>query len=520
MFGEEFYPTPMEVIEMMLAPYTSRYGSLRFQSILEPSAGKGDILDAIKKKYRFDGKLYAIEKNEDLSYILQGKKYRVIGKDIFAYSSELFFDFIIMNPPFSNADEHILKAWEILTSGHLVALCNLETLENPYSEKRKLLKKIIEDNGSYENIGRVFENAERGTNVEVALIRLEKKGINPLEVDFSCLSTGEEKINYELEEASIYNQLQMNDTIGNMMVNYEKVKETFAELMKCYQKLNYYSSGIVRRLEHKNTYLGIINIASELATQSVDKDTSKIGVFNTFVEVVKEGLWNKVFDDLKLEKYITHEFKSKFDSFQKVQSQLDFTKQNVFDLVSIILQNKDKFLEEAVVSVFDLFTRFHKENRVYIEGWKTNDVWKVNKRIILPQMIAYNGNTAYLKPFSVVYSKEKELNDIDKVMAYLSGSDYNDCVTIANALETAFSVRKNFNEDDNSCISTFFKIKFFKKGTIHLEFKDEFLFQEFNIRATKGKDWLPDYEYEAYQKQKGKNTQEQSPSHQQLKLIA
>jgi len=40
MFGPDFYPTPKEVIETMLAN-----SSVANKIILEPSAGKGDIVD-------------------------------------------------------------------------------------------------------------------------------------------------------------------------------------------------------------------------------------------------------------------------------------------------------------------------------------------------------------------------------------------------------------------------------------------------------------------------------------------
>jgi hypothetical protein len=52
-----------------------------------------------------------------------------------------------MNPPFSNADDHFLKAWEIAENTDIVCLMNAETIRNPYSQKRQLVNRIIEDNG-------------------------------------------------------------------------------------------------------------------------------------------------------------------------------------------------------------------------------------------------------------------------------------------------------------------------------------------------------------------------------------
>ncbi|MFH1320601.1 MAG: hypothetical protein ABII90_08110, partial [Bacteroidota bacterium] len=35
-------------------------------------------------------------------------------------------------------------------------------------------------------------------------------------------------------------------------------------------------------------------------------------------------------------------------------------------------------------------------------------------------------------------------------------------------------------------------MKFWKKGTLHMTFKDEKVWEQFNIMAAKGKNWLPE----------------------------
>ena len=50
MFDKEFYPTPKEVIQKMIAPYEKNMSRL---TILEPSAGKGDIIDYISRGTSF-----------------------------------------------------------------------------------------------------------------------------------------------------------------------------------------------------------------------------------------------------------------------------------------------------------------------------------------------------------------------------------------------------------------------------------------------------------------------------------
>jgi len=66
--------------------------------------------------------------------------------------------------------------------------------------------------------------------------------------------------------------------------------------------------------------------------------------------------------------------------------------------------------------------------------------------------------------------------------------------TIPQALKLAF------RHDVNSASSTYFsKIIAYKKGTLHLTFRDEDILRRFNIEAAKGKAWLPrDYGAKPY----------------------
>ena len=70
MLNPDFFPTPGPVIGKMLAPYLDELDN---RHILEPSAGKGDILDYIKSRrhpYR-DAALYCCEADTELVRIVQ-----------------------------------------------------------------------------------------------------------------------------------------------------------------------------------------------------------------------------------------------------------------------------------------------------------------------------------------------------------------------------------------------------------------------------------------------------------------
>ena len=126
-------------------------------------------------------------------------------------------------------------------------------------------------------------------------------------------------------------------------------------------------------------------------------------------------------------------------------------------------------IEEA----FDNMTKYHKDNRVYVEGWKTNDAWKVNRKFILPNM-----QNSWWKDSPSLY-KEKII-DIEKAMCFIMKKSFGNINSI-----TKQNIQWGVKYD-----SEFFEFRFYKKGTIHLYFKDVYLYEQFNIVACKSKNWL------------------------------
>jgi hypothetical protein len=119
---------------------------------------------------------------------------------------------------------------------------------------------------------------------------------------------------------------------------------------------------------------------------------------------------------------------------------------------------------------------------MHIEGWKTNDKWKVNRKVILPNFLDVSINGYFRRNFS----RWSEYSDIDKAMAYIMGKNLDDIITLEEAIDTVRYGDHSVQE------SEFFKFRCYKKGTLHIEFKDKYLWQEFNMRACSGKNWLPE----------------------------
>ena len=174
----EFFPTPSALAGKMFGNIKK---SEEICTVLEPSAGKGDLAELYIKfanKSRRYGSEFdidsvdMIEHDTNLIALLRGKNYRVIGDDFLTFHSHKHYDLIIMNPPFSNGDAHLLKALELQADGgQIVCLLNAETIRNPYTNRRKVLKqKLAEYGAKIEFVRDAFKHAQRRTDVEVAIV--------------------------------------------------------------------------------------------------------------------------------------------------------------------------------------------------------------------------------------------------------------------------------------------------------------------------------------------------------------
>lgn len=462
----DYYPTPDFLISRMISPY---YNRLSKAQILDPQAGGGAILDYIScGRSGQKANLYAIENDPELAYTLQGKDYKVIHNDFLTYSGDYLFDLILMNPPFSNGDEHLLKAWDILVEGDITCLLNRETLRNPCTAKRQQLARIVEDHGTVEEVGQAFSQAARRTMVDVVMVRLHKDESSP-RFDFSFDGATDEQY-ADFSEETVTCELAMSDLTGAMLRQYEKVKTAYVNYVKARKEIEFYSGGLL------NPHVGIIKLVEETL------DPNPKIAYNQFLTRFKADAWSNILGKLNMNKYLTNGVMTDFERYKKAQGAMDLTRENLIQVIFQILSNREGIMQRAIVDVFDKFTQYHKENRCHVEGWKTNEAWKVNKKVILP---GYLGDIRWSTYYSTNYHRYREFADIEKVMCYLTGTDYDK----VESLERLIGKVKIGDTDEHD--SHFFLFRCFKKGTLHLRFKDERLWSTFNIKACEGKNWLP-----------------------------
>ena len=472
-----FYPTPKKLVMKM---YDQVKGDFRdannggyswnknkFPSILEPSAGKGDIIKGIMDILDVDAdflneRVSAIELDPDLQKLLKADGFNLVYDDFLSFNSPERFDIILMNPPFNQGAQHLMKAIKIQekSGGKIVCLLNAETIKNSYTNLRKELAHKLEELGAeVEYIENAFTDAERTTGVETALIYIDIPQRYNSKI-LEALDAAE-----EVEDTDyISEDIETMDFLGSRVTRYLRDAEIGLNAIKEINK--------VIQVLPKQDYNKLI----ELKTSS-----GREFIYNLRLYYWKELLQNEVFIG-KLTSNLIGKYQDLILDLKYKDFSLFNIKQIQYDMSLSMLGG----IEETILNLFDKFSfqstynpEFSKNIHLY-NGWKTNKAHYINKKVI--QKITLWDHFGYFETYSAVST----LEDIEKVLNYLSleRSDVkSDIKTILKIAEA----NKNFKDLEFK----YFYITFFKKGTAHITFKDQMLLDRFNIYASQKKAWLP-----------------------------
>lgn len=449
MFNKEFYPTPKEVIEIM---GFDPHGKV----CLEPSSGKGDIIDYLKNNGA--KQVLCVEKEHDLA-ILSAAKGELIGRDWFDIKAEdiSHVQLIVMNPPFSNADNHINHAWDIAPDGcEIYALCNWETINNTRGWARNQLTKTIENYGLASNLAHVFLKAERTTGVEIGLVKLFKPTTDSNN-DFDGFFLDEDEQENQAEGLIQFNEVRA-------------VVNTYVNAVKSFDKIN----GFIEQLNQNTNFLGMSPIKFEFESKSENYNITTKEAYSKMIQ--KQG-WNYVIDKFNLRKFTTSEMMKDINKFVEQQQKYPFTMKNIYHMMDMIIQTRVQQFQKALVLAVDQLTQHVKENRFGVEGWKTNSGHMLNKKVIVPHIFERGWNNANYVNIRYNSHYRERINDLVKVLCNIEGVDYNSIGDVWNI--------KNHIEDKEILTGTtydwgFFKLKAFYKGTMHLEFIDRDVWARLN----------------------------------------
>lgn len=477
----DFFPTPMSLIHKMM-----RYVDFKtVKTVLEPSAGKGDIVEGVKKqfeyKYSYHGTknpdIDVIENDQNLQHVLRGKDYRLVHDDFLTFNTYKKYDVIFMNPPFSNGDKHLLKAIDMQQKGgEIVCLLNADTIRNPYTNTRKeLMQKIQEYNGDIEYIENAFVDAERKTGVTVALIYINIPKTEQESVILNHLKQDKPK---EINDQHESKELIFSDYIEGIVQQFNYEVKAGLKLIEEYNKLKPLMLSSFND-EYRN------NPVLKLELEYDDKDGSDLE--NAYIKQIRLKYWKALFNNDQFMGLFTSNLKRKYMQEVERLKDYDFSFHNIYTIRIELSKEMVQGVEDTILDLFEEFSHKHyyaesSSNIHMFNGWKTNKAYKINKKIIIP-LSAYDSWSNEYRPS--YYTVKDKLKDIEKVYNYLDDGNTEE-IDIDQSLKMA----EHYQETKKIDLK-YFTVTFYKKGTCHIEFKNEKLLKKFNVFGSQRKGWIP-----------------------------
>ena len=451
LFGADFYPTPPEVAALMLDPL-----DLRGKVVLEPSAGSGNLVRECLD--RGAAEVLWCEAESKLRSILGGIRSAMPAQSCSDFlrvdaADVSHIDLIVMNPPFSADEAHILHAWEIAPSGcEIVALCNWNTCEGTYRRLQLQLASLVEGYGSKECLGECFTTAERPTRVSVGMVRLRKPGQPVTADEFDGFFLGPDDIEAQ----------------GEGLIPYRRSRDIvnrYVEACRIYDEQ--VEAGVRLRSVLDGFFGGELGLQVTVEGAPVSR--------NRFRKDLQKAAWKHVFAEFLPAQMATSNLQKDINAFVEQQSKIPFTERNIYRMLQIVAGTQEQRVDRAVEEAIDSLTKHTAENRWGVEGWVTNSGYMLNRRFIRAFMAerSWNNRGVNLKTYG---AQSDEIRDLIKALCFITGRAYGEVGQPEKPSGDGIFWPGEWYEWG------FFRFKAYLKGTVHFEFLDEEVWAAVNAR--------------------------------------
>ena len=531
-----FYPTPEKVAKKLL----DGLNLWKYETILEPSAGKGNLVEALSREffrkqdykpyrseyrnihvdcieidpylrsilaYEFCGQKqkelmaeYSRLREKDnhavltegekkmknhLSYELDRLKatdVHIIHDDFLTFDSRKSYDLILMNPPFANGDEHLLKAIDMQSrsGGDICCILNAETLRNLFSNRRRYLASKLQELGAEVTfLTEAFADAERKTDVDIAIVKLSV----PLpKLNSNIYDRLRAAADVEETAYADVTDLTVADFMTRIVTHYNVEVDAGLTLIREYKALSPYILGSLAKDDRYNSPNLTLTVGNADRYAKLSE--------NKYIELTRQKYWDALFTNKEFVGSLTSNLREKYRKEVGKMSAYDFTLFNIQQIMIQMNAEMGQGIQDTIVKLFDRMTEAHswypecEKNTHYFNGWKTNKVHKINSKVILPVNGMFADISWHKKPFNI-RNAEATIADIEKVFDYLDGN-MTASVDLHGVLERAHDSGQTKNIP-----CKYFDVTLYKKGTMHIKFRDQALLDRFNIYCCGKKGWLP-----------------------------
>lgn len=510
----QYYPTGAHTAALMWAKFKRPV-----KHLCDPSAGKGHLIRYAKEgfeelsddqipwladvpdeeirysrnhtvnlrnraRHKFDDMLeiYAVEIDIQHHANLKELGVKVVGYDFLQVQSLATVGSVIMNPPFQDGAKHVLHAWDVVYDAEIVAIINAESIRNPYSQERMRLVELIDKFGSVEYLQSQFvSDVERTTNVEVALIHLDKVPAKYLDMGslLGGLRKGDSQFG-EIDPAVCTALALPSNFINDTCYRFEQAVEAARIASETAAVSNHMAAGLGITLEEMQTK----GVGSDFREASGSIRKSANDDFRQRYADLKKRAWAQIIRSSLLTDKLSNQARRKIEASSQSIYDLEFSISNVHGFLAGVIASMGDIYQEMVCDLFDTIIERSSDNVVFFRSWKSNQKHRIGVRIrktrfIIPRfsVSSYSG--------SLEYESQQFLADIDKVFGYLHGisGEYDGLVN---------GFQKNHVLGGDRIYTKYFSFRYFKgRGTIHFFPNSEDVVEKLNKFVGKLRQWIP-----------------------------
>lgn len=488
----EFYPTPSEIAGKLFSMID--WDSLRDSdcNILEPSAGRGDLIDYLRSYMGRREERVAIdviELDSNLQAILKGKGYRLVGDDFLEYKTSKAYDLIALNPPFNQGDLHLLHAIDLMRNGQIVCILNAETIRNPYTNTRKQLAKELKRlNANIRYVNDGMRNGVRKASVDLALVHIKVDAVEKNDWIWENLKKAGETVFDDQSEES--KALTFSNPVERLIREYNLTISAGIEFFKTYNGLRGHLS---------NVGVGVCIGGNDWKADNWCLTCISNDFVNKFIVNTRSAFWKRLFDLPGLQSQMTTDMKNEYANKIRDMKEYEFTEFNIRQVIDELKVQLNDGVVDAIYKCFDKLSNIHtyhedldNENIHYFNGWKTNKAHYVNMKCIIPTYGAFahefrpDKTGRYKEVYTDIdpHSCFAVLDDLEKALDYLDCGE-----TYPSDLFSALQRAAGGGRTTVDC--KYFTVTFYKKGTCHIRFRDQKIVDRLNIFVGQHRMWLP-----------------------------
>lgn len=475
----QFYPTPPELAERAFGLFRRK----RFFRVLDPSAGRGDLLAPLKDCHQQRNcRTDVIEIDPKHHPVLKDKGYRIVGFDFLKHGSVACYTEIILNPPFAHGVAHVLKAWDGAYDAEIVAILAAHSVRDALSVQERRLAALIAKHGTVEYIQGAFSDAERETDVEIALIWLDKRPALESVVGDLISDLKRETGQPEAPTWKTPTALALpNSVIESTVMAFNAAVRAAQDHTESSARLMYYSRQLGKTLAERN---GEAQPSWQPAETDIQDEVHK--AFVEEYETLKDRAWANVLRSTQVATKLTRSTRAQLEADFEAIKALEFTVENIYGFLLSLVQSAPERDNQCICDVFDLITKYSSDNTSYFMSWRSNDKHRTcGRRVKMTRFIlpGFSGGSRHSLP----YDADRVLADIDRAFTVLNGGTEPEM-----SLTELFKVRWGDLRHSERCDATFFSVRYYPGiGTIHFYPRDKRLIERLNRRVSLIRNWIP-----------------------------